>query len=75
MLDGIEERLHAPAQPDDPAEIRARFDALRQQIHQRDNQRAADDDFAQQLTDPARTQPSTDTAADNTDGDDSGRGW
>lgn len=36
MLDGIEERRTAPARPDDPAEFRARIDALREQICRRD---------------------------------------
>lgn len=36
MLDGIEERRTASAQPDDPAEFRARIEALRQQIRERD---------------------------------------
>ena len=42
MLDGIEERRTAPAQQDDPAEIRARLDGLREEIHQRNSQPATD---------------------------------
>jgi hypothetical protein len=39
MLDGMEERRTSPATPDDPAELRARLDALRRQIDDRDDQR------------------------------------